>query len=331
MSLPPVVIPLGAMRFNSDSQRLEYFNGDAWMQVDTFSPDLNGGPRGICGGGESTANINYFNIAEAGNATDFGDLTASRANAGTVASSTRGIWAGGEPETDLIQYITIASTGNATDFGGDLAESRRFVTGCSNQIRGVFMGGSEPTRINRIDYISIASTGVNAVDFGDLVEEKDCGGGGAASNSIRGLVMGGYKAPGGNSTIMEYVTIPTTGNALTFGTLYESRHNIATASNSIRAIGGGGSPSNTSTIQHTTLATLGDSSLFGELVTGTTSMAACASPLRIVWCAGNTGSAVNTMQYVTIATLGDAVDFGDLANITHQNPGALSNAHGGLA
>ena len=51
MSLPPVEIPLGAMRFNSDSQKLEYFNGDAWMQVHTFSPNLDGGGRGACFGG----------------------------------------------------------------------------------------------------------------------------------------------------------------------------------------------------------------------------------------------------------------------------------------
>ncbi len=50
MSLPPVEIPLGAMRFNSDSQKLEYFNGDIWMQIHTFSPDLNGGARGVFGG-----------------------------------------------------------------------------------------------------------------------------------------------------------------------------------------------------------------------------------------------------------------------------------------
>ena len=35
MSKPPVEIPLGAMRFNSDSQKLEYFNGDIWMQIHT--------------------------------------------------------------------------------------------------------------------------------------------------------------------------------------------------------------------------------------------------------------------------------------------------------
>ena len=45
MSLPPVEIPLGAMRFNSDSQKLEYWNGSAWMQIQTFSPNLDGGTR----------------------------------------------------------------------------------------------------------------------------------------------------------------------------------------------------------------------------------------------------------------------------------------------
>ena len=33
-------IPAGAMRFNSDSQKLEYWNGSAWFQVHTATPDL---------------------------------------------------------------------------------------------------------------------------------------------------------------------------------------------------------------------------------------------------------------------------------------------------
>ena len=51
MSLPPQEIPLGAMRFNSDSQKLEYWNGSIWMQIHTFSPNLDGGARVICAGG----------------------------------------------------------------------------------------------------------------------------------------------------------------------------------------------------------------------------------------------------------------------------------------
>ena len=46
-------IPAGAMRFNSDSQKLEYWNGSAWFQVHTAntnlakSADPTPGPRGI--------------------------------------------------------------------------------------------------------------------------------------------------------------------------------------------------------------------------------------------------------------------------------------------
>ena len=53
MSLPPQEIPLGAMRFNSDSQKLEYWMGSAWMQIQTFSPNLDGGARGLIMGGNS--------------------------------------------------------------------------------------------------------------------------------------------------------------------------------------------------------------------------------------------------------------------------------------
>ena len=51
MSLPPSEIPLGAMRFNSDSQKLEYWNGGEWFQIRTFSPNLDGGARGVWSGG----------------------------------------------------------------------------------------------------------------------------------------------------------------------------------------------------------------------------------------------------------------------------------------
>ena len=83
MSLPPVEIPLGAMRFNSDSQKLEYFNGDVWMQIHTFNPDLNSGARGLFMGGEpaptaGVATIEYITIRTAGDAVDFGNMSGNR-------------------------------------------------------------------------------------------------------------------------------------------------------------------------------------------------------------------------------------------------------------
>ena len=226
--------------------------------------------------------------------------------------------------------VTIASKGNAIDFDGNLTANRRFVTGCSSSTRGIFMGGSEPTRVNTIDYIEMGTTGVNASDFGDLTEAKDCGGGGSWSNGTRGGVMGGYTSVPSNSTKVEYVTIASTGSATDFGDTIESKHNVASASNHIRALGAGGSPSSSNAIQFITMATLGNAVEFGFLVDGTTGMNACASGTRVVWCAGNTSPAkVNTMQYVTIATAGDAIDFGDL-QFEVQTPSAMSDSHGGL-
>ena len=71
MSLPPSEIPLGAMRFNSDSQKLEYWMGSAWMQIKTFSPNLDGGVRGFAAGGTTTgytATIDFYTIPIQGNA-----------------------------------------------------------------------------------------------------------------------------------------------------------------------------------------------------------------------------------------------------------------------
>ena len=37
----------------------------------------------------------------------------------------------------------------------------------SNSNRGLFMGGATPSKVNTVDFITIASTG-DATDFGDL-------------------------------------------------------------------------------------------------------------------------------------------------------------------
>ena len=80
MSIPAIEIPLGAMRFNSDSNRLEYWNGSIWMQIHTFSPNLDGGVRGLNIAGQSPGNnvsnsIEFITIATQGSAADFGDTT----------------------------------------------------------------------------------------------------------------------------------------------------------------------------------------------------------------------------------------------------------------
>ena len=322
----------GAMRFNTDSSQMEIYDGNQWTGIIGDSPNLHtGGTRGLWAGGEPlTSTISFATLETTGNSALFGDLDTGRANVGAASNRSRAIFAGGEPATSTMQSITIASQGNAVHNGEDLTSARRFVTGIAGGDRGIFMGGSEPSRVNKIDHISISNF-ASALDFGDLVESKDFGGGGAWSNGVIGGAMGGYKSDGNNSTIIEYVTISTLGNAATFGDLFESRHNIASASNSVRAIGAGGSPSNTETIQFITMSTFGNSIVFGNLTDGTTSMNACSSRQRVVWGGGNIGpSKTNKMEYVQIMSAGNSIDFSDLPTNTIWGRGGTSNGHGGL-
>ena len=143
MSLPPSEIPSGAMRFNSDSQKLEYWNGSAWFQVHTATPNLASagdptpGARGLWGGGSPTTGgniIDYINISSTGNAIDFGDLSGNTKYVSAFSSSTRGVWGGGYGTpafTNTLDYVTISTTGNAIDFG-DMSYTADRVAGCSN-------------------------------------------------------------------------------------------------------------------------------------------------------------------------------------------------------
>ena len=121
MSLPPIEIPLGAMRFNSDSQKLEYWNGSVWMQIHTFSPNLDGGARVICAGGiDSPATkdvIDFATASSAGNFIDFGDLTAADYFYTATGNSIRALWIGNSTISNSMEFVTIATQGNAVDWG----------------------------------------------------------------------------------------------------------------------------------------------------------------------------------------------------------------------
>ena len=45
-------IASGSIRFNTDSAKMEIYNGEAWWEIDSTSPELQtGGTRGIFAGG----------------------------------------------------------------------------------------------------------------------------------------------------------------------------------------------------------------------------------------------------------------------------------------
>ena len=76
MSLTPREIPTGAVRYNTDSNKMEVYIGDTWMEVAVSSPNLDGGTRGLFVGGwrnsPSTARSNgsdFITISTTGDAT----------------------------------------------------------------------------------------------------------------------------------------------------------------------------------------------------------------------------------------------------------------------
>ena len=87
-----------------------------------------------------------------------------------MSSSTRGIFAGGDPgsapyTSNYIDFVIISSTGNAIAFG-DLTQKSSNNGGVSNSTRGLIAGGNiTPTRTDRIEYITIASVG-DGTDLG---------------------------------------------------------------------------------------------------------------------------------------------------------------------
>ena len=62
----------GSIRFNTDSSKLEIYNGEQWWEIDATSPEeQTGGTRGLFGGGETpslTAVIDFINVDTTGNA-----------------------------------------------------------------------------------------------------------------------------------------------------------------------------------------------------------------------------------------------------------------------
>ena len=231
MSLPPKEIPLGAMRFNSDSQKLEYFNGDVWMQVHTFSPNLDGGGRAVLAGNSGGADtIDYVTIATPGNAIDFGNLTSSWGYCRGTGSSIRGIF--GQNTTnvaDTVEYITFSTTGDAVDFGNLVQQKVGGPAGFSNSTRGCFAGGAAPSAIDEIDYVTMASTG-NAKDFGNLSAARSVPA--QTASSTRGIIAGGTQgSPLVEVNIIEYVQIASTGDVVDFGDLTLTREQPAGCSN----------------------------------------------------------------------------------------------------
>ena len=323
----------GSIRFNTDSSKLEIYNGEQWWEIDSTSPELQtGGTRGLFYGGNTPSNrdrIEFINVDTTGNSVDFGNLlSASNEGGGGSADRSRGLISGGYPTTNVILFVTIASTGDAVDFG-DMTVARDYNASVNDTTRSV-TGGSYTSMTNSMDYVTIQATG-NSIDFGDLTQSRQTDG--TCESQTRGIFMGGI-SPGPSYTaynIIDYITTSTLGNAADFGDLTDGKFSGGGCGNAIRGLymGGNNYPTNLTTIEFITIATLGNALDFGDLITAGYYSAACSSPTRGVSGGGAAPSRHNVIQYVQIMSTGNAIDFGDILDTTYEL-GALSNGNGGL-
>ena len=323
----------GSIRFNTDSSKLEIYNGEAWFEIDSTSPELQtGGTRGILYAGATSGGrdnvIQFINVSTTGDAVDFGDATDGVFTSGGCASRTRGVFHQSENIYTELDFVTIASTGNATDFG-DVSNSSGGSM-ASNSTRGIdFIGGTVT-----IESITIAQTG-NSVDFGD--KNYSASGTASCQSPTRAIVAGGYGPnPYPQFDTIEYVTISHAGNATDFGNLTFGHSNVAGCSNATRGLIAGGytfpSPATTyyNTIEFITIASTGNASDFGDLTSTGTQPAGTSSPTRGVFSGrSDAGGEEDVIDYVQIMSTGNAIDFGNLL-AGRRNIASASNGHGGL-
>ena len=126
-------IPRGAIRFNTDSNKPELWDGSQWAEFQLSTPnlaqsgDISIGARGFAAGGwnspTSVNQISAVNLASAGRSFDFANLTNTIRVGGCGSSNTRAIAGGGlDPSvTNVINIWTMASQADATDFGDSVS------------------------------------------------------------------------------------------------------------------------------------------------------------------------------------------------------------------
>ena len=329
----------GMMRFNTDLNTMEFYNGNEWRQF-TYVSDVQNSPssrgRVVLAGGYTDVSpypalgtTDFLNISTLGNSQNFGDLVLSaKYSQSGCSDGIRGLFQGGQNVTD-IEYITIASEGDSIDFG-NLTSNGNHNGSLASSTRGIRGGGySGPSALNTIDYVQIQTLG-NSLDFGDLLE-INYGLAGMASPT-RGIFAGGRgtDTPLGQTTINQ-ITISSTGNAVNFGNMSARHSYVGAFSNSIRGFVIGGQNPRTNTIQFLTIASSGSMKDFGDLSQDKEGVTSGSSNnhVRGLVCAGQDASgAINQCDFITIATTGNATDFGD--SVKRAYGGALSDSHGGL-
>mgnify|MGYP001177750858 CR=1 FL=1 len=194
-------------------------------------------------GGYGLNVIDYVTIDTTGDATDFGDLPASRYGCFTASSGPSGekmyIFGGDDgDEHDDIYQLNIATTGNASSMGRmDVSgnQGEKSLGACAaDASRVVIAGGrcktsTDGNRTDQIEYLAYGSAG-NTSDFGDLRSPVYFCTGTSSGDSLGRMIVGGGDAGGTVRSYIDYFAIQTTGNASDFGDMLSSKQRASALS-----------------------------------------------------------------------------------------------------
>jgi len=192
--------------------------------------------RGVFAGGAVPARVNiidYITISTTANADDFGDLTivATNPTGSSNGELDLGIMYAFDEAGDgnHIDSFTISTLGNSTDWGTAI-NSKSGSGPASNGTgdRGTFAAGAVSARRN-IEYITFSISG-SAAEFGEISTLKQNTAGYSNGVGQIGVNAGGVFS-GSGQTRMEYWSITTLGDAVTFGDLAIAMQLLSAASN----------------------------------------------------------------------------------------------------
>jgi hypothetical protein len=155
---------------------------------------------------------------------------------------------------------------------------------------------------------------------------------GKDQSGTRGFFAGAYSPT--RSDVINYVTVPTLGNAIDFGNLGAANGGMAGFSDNTRgwAVGGNIAPTRTNVMEYVTMASSGNAIDGGDLITATQSKpGSVANSIRGIVAGGATPGQVKTIVHHTIQTTGIVQNFGDLTEAKQQLAGVMSPTRGVFA
>jgi len=217
--------------------------------------------------------------------------------------------------------VTTEVTGKTITSNGDPAASN-FTPQVGDDRQVTFEG---VTKINTDAYFYLPT--------GDTASREATG---SYNAGTRGVAMGGDAASPNPDTIIDYITIASTGDAKDFGdlTVSDSLNGDAVADHTRGVCLGGRSNvptpnSTTNAIQFVTISSTGNSQDFGDLVGVKYGMAGFSDSTRGIAAGGGvTPNSTANIDYITISSKGNGQDFGDCTDSLTYSAGFSSPTRG---